>query len=378
MTMESRTYGPPLHDPRVLLGPGPSNVHPRVTQALSSPTLGYLDPDFLSAMDDTQELLRHLFQTENETTFSLPGTGMAGMETTVCNVVEPGDTVIVGIHGVFGQRMAEIVERHGGKAVRLEVEFGEVNDPARFSSALDEHPDAKMVMLVHAETSTGVGQPLREIGRLVRERGKLFAVDTVCSLGGADVPVDDLLIDICYTGGQKCIGGPAGISCITVNERAMDVIRSRSRPVDTWYLDLMLIRRYWTSERVYHHTAPGPLVFALREALCMIREEGLEARFRRHQACGDMLKEALGDLGLEVFGDAAHRLPMLTCVAVPDGIDEASMRGRLLREYGIEIAGGLGPLKGRAWRIGLMGYSARKANIHCLVAALREILGRPS
>jgi len=376
MTIEGRTYGPPLHDPRVLLGPGPSNIHPRVAQALSSPTLGYLDPDFLSAMDDTQELLRHLFQTENETTFSLPGTGMAGMETTVCNVVEPGDTVVVGIHGVFGQRMAEIVERHGGRAIRLEVDFGRMIELDRFAAALDDHPETKMVIAVHAETSTGIGQPLREVGRLVRDRGKLFAVDTVCSLGGANVPVDDLLIDICYSGGQKCIGGPAGISCITLNERAMDVVRARTRPVDTWYLDLMLIRKYWTSERVYHHTAPGPLVFALREALCMIREEGLEARFQRHQECGDLLKRELGELGLELFGEAEHRLSMLTCVIVPEGVEEAAVRARLLREYGIEIVGGLGPLKGKAWRIGLMGYSARKANIYYLIAALRDILER--
>ena len=368
------SFGQLRHEPRTLLGPGPSNVHPRVFQAMISPTLGYLDPDFLVVMDETAALLRHLFQTENETSITLPGTGMAGMEAAVCNVVEPGDEVIVGIHGFFGQRMAEIVERHGGTAVRVEVEFGQVIEPAHIEKALEEHPDAKMVGVVHGETSSGIGQPLAEIGRLVRDADKLFLVDTVCSLGGADIPVDELRIDICYSGGQKCIGGPAGISCITLNERALEVVDRRSRPTDTWYLDLSLIRKYWFGERAYHHTAPGPLVFALREALRLIQEEGLERRFARHRKCGDLLQAGLGELGLELFGDPANRLSMLTCVMIPDGVEDAPVRQRLLRDYGIEIVGGFGPLKGKAWRIGLMGYSAREANVHYLLAALREIL----
>jgi len=339
-----------------------------------SPILGYLDPDFLQAMDDTMARLRYLFQTRNEFTITLPGTGMAAMEAAVCNVVEPGDEIIVGIHGFFGQRMADIVERHGGKAVRVEVEFGEVVREEQIRRALDEHPGAKMVGVVHGETSSGVGQPLEAIGRLVRDRGKLFLVDTVCSLGGAHLPVDRYLIDICYSGGQKCIGGPAGISCITLNDRAEAEIRERSRPVDTWYLDLMLIKKYWFQDRVYHHTAPGPMVFALKEALTLIQEEGLEERIARHQKVGDLLKEGLGDLGLELFGDPANRLPMLTCVMIPPGVDDATVRNRLLREYGIEIVGGFGPLKGKAWRVGLMGYSASERNVHYLLAALREIL----
>jgi len=367
-------FGQLRHEPRVLLGPGPSNLHPRVTQAMTSPVLGYLDPEFLVVMDETMTLLRGLFQTENELAITLPGTGMAAMETAVCNVVEPGDEVVVGIHGFFGQRMAEIVERHGGKAIRVEVPFGEVVRPEQISEALDAHPDAKMVGVVHGETSSGVGQPLAEIGRLVRERDKLFLVDTVCSLGGADIPVDELLVDICYSGGQKCIGGPAGISCITLNDRAMDVIAARRRPPDTWYFDLMLIRKYWTAERVYHHTAPGPMVYAMREALRMIVEEGLPERVARHKRCGDLLKAGLEDLGLELFGDPANRLSMLTCVLIPDGVDDASVRSRLLDGDRIEIVGGFGPLKGKAWRIGLMGYSAREANVHYLLAALKEIL----
>ncbi|HET9948012.1 MAG TPA: alanine--glyoxylate aminotransferase family protein [Longimicrobiales bacterium] len=367
-------FGALRHDPRVLLGPGPSNLHPRVAQAMTSPVLGYLDPEFLVVMDETMELLRGLFQTRNELTLALPGTGMAAMEAAIANVVEPGDEVVVGIHGYFGQRMAEIVERHGGQAVRVEVELGSVIDPDLIRAALDAHPRAKMVGVVHGETSSGIGQPLADIGRLVRERDKLFLVDTVCSLGGADVPVDALHVDICYSAGQKCIGGPAGISCITLSERAWQVVQGRRRPPDTWYLDLALIRKYWTAERVYHHTAPGPMVYALREALRIIHEEGLAARVARHQRCGDLLKRGLADLGLEVFGDPAHRLPMLTCVRIPAGVDDATVRRRLLEDHRIEIAGGFGPLKGKGWRIGLMGWSAREANVHHLLAALREIL----
>jgi alanine-glyoxylate transaminase/serine-glyoxylate transaminase/serine-pyruvate transaminase len=376
MTTTGQTFDQLRHQPRVLLGPGPSNLHPRVVQAMTSPTLGYLDPDFTVVMDETMVLLRQLFQTKNEVAITLPGTGMAGMEAAICNVVEPGDEVIVGIHGFFGQRMAEIVERHGGKAIRVEVEFGQVVEAEQIDSALSAHPNAKMVGVVHGETSSGVGQPLQEIGKLVREQGKLFLVDTVCSLAGADIPVDAYLIDICYSGGQKCIGGPAGISCITLNQRAMQVVESRSRPVDTWYLDLLLICKYWFADRVYHHTAPGPLVFAMREALRLIQEEGLQGRVARHQKCGDLLKAGLTDLGMELFGDPANRLPMLTCVMIPGGAEDAAVRQRLLRDFGIEIVGGFGPLKGKAWRIGLMGYSCSERNVHYLIAALHEILGR--
>jgi alanine-glyoxylate transaminase/serine-glyoxylate transaminase/serine-pyruvate transaminase len=358
----------------VLLGPGPSNVHPRVFQAMISPILGYLDPVFLEAMDETMARLRYLFQTENEFAITLPASGMGAMEAAVCNVVEPGDKVIVGIHGFFGQRMAHIVERHGGTAIRVEVDFGEVVLPGQIEAALEEHPDAKMVGVVHGETSAGIGQPLEEIGKLVREREKLFLVDTVCSMGGADIPVDRLLIDICYTGGQKCVGGPAGISAITVNDRAWKVIEAREKETDTWYLDLSLIRKYWGTERVYHHTAPGPMVFALKEALTLIQEEGLANRVARHQKVGGLLHQGLTELGLELFGSPDHRLPMLTCVLIPDGVEDAPVRARLLNEYGIEIVGGFGPLAGKAWRIGLMGFSASERNVRYLLAALGDIL----
>lgn len=373
-TTNDGSTGELRHDARVLLGPGPSNLHPRVFRAMASPILGYLDPEFLAVMDNTMALLRHLFQTENELSITLPGTGMSAMEAAVCNVVEPGDEVVVGVHGFFGQRLAEIIERHGGTAVRVEVDFGQVIGADQIETALDAHPDAKMVAVVHGETSTGIRQPLKDIGMLVREREKLFLVDTVCSLGGAHIPVDEYLIDICYSGGQKCIGGPAGISCITLNDRAMALIDSRSRPVDTWYLDLTLIRKYWLSDRGYHHTAPGSLIYALHEALRLVQEEGLQERFARHQKCGDLLKTGLTQLGLELFGDPENRLPMLTCVMIPDGVDDAAVRGRLLQDYGIEIVGGLGPLKGKAWRIGLMGYSCSERNVRYLIAALREIL----
>lgn len=362
------------HEPRVLLGPGPSNIHPRVFQAMISPILGYLDPVFLEAMDETMARLRYVFQTENQFTITLPGSGMAAMEAAICNVVEPGDEVIVGIHGFFGQRMAHIVERHGGTAVRVEVDFGQVVTPDQIGEALDAHPNAKMVGVVHGETSAGIGQPLQEIGGLVRGRDKIFLVDTVCSLGGANIPVDDYLVDICYSGGQKCIGGPAGISCITLNDRAWGVIESRKAPPDTWYLDLALIRKYWFSDRVYHHTAPGPMVFALKEALALIQEEGLENRVARHDKVGAILHQGLTDLGLELFGDPVNRLSMLTCVLIPEGAEDASVRGRLLNEYGIEIVGGFGPMKGKAWRIGLMGYSASERNVRYLLSALKEIL----
>ena len=373
-TRDDPSSGELKHDPRVLLGPGPSNLHPRVFRAMASPILGYLDPDFLAIMDHTMSLLRHLFQTENELSITLPGTGMSAMETAVCNVVEPGDEVVVGIHGFFGQRLVEIVERHGGTAVRVEVDFGQVVGTDQIATALDAHPNAKMVALVHGETSAGIGQPLQDIGKLVRERDKIFVVDAVCSLGGTHIPVDECLIDICYSAGQKCIGGPAGISCITLNDRAMGVIESRNRPIDTWYFDLTLIREYWLARRGYHHTAPGPMVYAFHEALRLIQEEGLEERFARHRKCGDLLKAGLTDLGLELFGDPENRLPMLTCVMIPDGVDDATVRGRLLEDYGIEIAGGFGPLKGKGWRIGLMGYSCSERNVHYLIAALREIL----
>ena len=374
MTSNGQQIGQLCHEPRVLLGPGPSNVHPRVFQAMTSPILGYLDPEFLEIMDDSMELLRHLFQTKNEVAITLPGTGMSGMEASICNVVEPGDEVIVGIHGFFGQRMAEIVERHGGTAIRVEVEFGDVIQVSQIEDALDRYPNAKMVGVVHGETSSGIGQPLSELGGLVRSRDKIFLVDTVCSLGGSDIRVDEFNIDICYSGGQKCIGGPAGIACITLNDRAMSLIERRAKPVDTWYLDLALIRKYWFGDRAYHHTAPGPMTYALREALRMIQEEGLKERFARHQRCGDLLKQELVGMGLELFGDPDHRLPMLTCVLIPDGIDDALVRKRLLDDYRIEIVGGFGPLKGKAWRIGLMGYSCQERHVHYLIAALGEIL----
>ena len=373
--MPESQFGQLRHQPRVLLGPGPSNLHPRIFQAMSSPILGYLDPDFLALMDDTMVLLRRVFQTENELSITLPGTGMAAMEAAICNVVEPGDKVIVGIHGFFGQRIADIVERHGATPIKVEVNLGEVIETDQISDALDAYPDAKMVGIVHGETSSGIGQPLEEIGRLVRERDKLFLVDTVCSLGGADIAVDQLLVDICYSGGQKCIGGPAGISCITLNDRARSVIDARSQSPDTWYFDLGLIQEYWLGRGAYHHTAPGPMIYAMREALRMIDEEGLPARVARHQRCGDLLKFGLRDLGLQLFGDPENRLPMLTCVMIPDGVDDVAVRKRLLKEYRIEIVGGFGQLKGKAWRIGLMGYSAQEANVHYLLAALAEILG---
>ena len=363
------------HEPRVLLGPGPSNLHPRVAAAMSCPIMGYLDSEFLELMDDTMVLLRRLFQTHNALTITLPGTGMAAMEAAIANVVEPGDQMIVAIHGFFGQRMADIVERHGGRAIRVEVQFGQTVDPQMVEDQLRRHEHVKAVGLIHGETSTGLGQPLEAIGQLCRQFETLFIVDTVCSLGGADIPVDRLQIDICYSGGQKCIGGPAGIAPITLSDRAVKLIESRSKPVDTWYLDLMLIRKYWDpAQRIYHHTAPGSLLYALREALRLIDEETLAARVRRHEACSHLLKAGLEALGMELFGEAEHRLAMLTCVLFGQGLDDGAVRKRLMDEYRIEIAGGFGPLAGKAWRIGLMGHSCSRRNVHYLLAALGQIL----
>lgn len=359
---------------RLLLGPGPSIVHPRVLQALATPLVGHLDPTFLRVMTDIQVLLRRVFSTTNHFTIAVSGTGSAGMEAAVINVVEPGDAVIVGINGVFGTRLATVVERCGGKAIRLEVPWGQVIEPDTITAALQRFSPVKAVVLVHAETSTGAWQPLEPISALCRAYNALLIVDAVTSLGGIPVEVDRWGIDVCYSATQKCLSCPPGLAPLTLNERALSAVKNRRSPCQSWYLDLSLIADYWTEHnRAYHHTAPISMNYALREALRLIEEEGLPARFARHQLNSRALLAGLMALGLDPLPPPDRRLPTLLCVTIPTHIDEAAVRSQLLERFGIEIGGGLGTLKGKVWRIGLMGESSTEANVLTLLNAMEEI-----
>ncbi|NLF15544.1 MAG: alanine--glyoxylate aminotransferase family protein [Anaerolineaceae bacterium] len=358
---------------RILLGPGPSMVHPRVLRAMAHPLLGHLDPQFIALMNEVQELLRYVFQTENDMTLPVSGTGSASMESTVANLLEPGDSIIIGVNGYFGERLCDMAGRYGAEVRRLERPWGEVFDPAEIEAALRQKP-AKVVALVHAETSTGALQPLADVGEIVHRHGGLFLVDCVTSLGGVPVEIDGWGVDMAYSGTQKCLSCPPGLGPLTVGPRAREAIRRRKTPVANWYLDLAQLESYWGAERTYHHTAPITMNFAIREALRLVQEEGLEARFERHRANSALLWEGLAELGLALVVPAGHRLPTLTTVAVPEGVDEAAIRRQLLDEYNIEIAGGLGAFKGKAWRIGLMGYSSRPENVLLLLSALAHLL----
>jgi len=362
---------------RILLGPGPSLVHPRVLRALSMPLLGHLDPAFLSVMNDIQALLRLVFQTEHRFTIALSGTGSAGMEASIVNLVEPGDAVVVGINGVFGTRLASVVERCGGKVIRVEAPWGTCIEPDAVEQALVRSGPVKAVAIVHAETSTGAWQPLEDIATLCRQQQALFVVDAVTSLGGVPVDVDRLGIDVCYSGTQKCLSCPPGLSPFTMSERALAVVKQRRTPCQSWYLDMGLIAGYWAEgTRAYHHTAPISMLYALREALRLVEEEGLPARFKRHQVNSEALLAGLGALGLNPLSPAGRRLPMLNCVTVPAHIPEANIRAQLLTHYGIEIGGGLGPLLGKVWRIGLMGESSTEAHVLTLLNALEALFMR--
>jgi len=362
---------------RLLLGPGPSMVHPRVLRALSTPLLGHLDPAFLAIMDDVQTLLRLVFQTKNRFTIAVSGTGSAGMEASIVNIVEPGDSVIVGVNGVFGTRWATIVERCGGKAIQVEAPWGQVIEPETVEQALRRSGPVKAVAIVHAETSTGAWQPLEAIAHLCRDHDTLFLVDAVTSLGGAPVEIDRWGIDVCYSATQKCLSCPPGLSPFTLSDRALAAVKARRTPCQSWYLDMALIADYWAEgTRAYHHTAPISMLYALREALRLIEEEGLPARFIRHQLNSEALIAGLAELGLLPLSPTGQRLPMLTCVTVPSPIPEAEIRTNLLSTYGIEIGGGLGPLKGKVWRIGLMGQSSTEAHVLTLLNALEELFIR--
>jgi alanine-glyoxylate transaminase/serine-glyoxylate transaminase/serine-pyruvate transaminase len=375
MTLEP--IGEFVPPPRLLLGPGPSMVHPRVLRAMSAPLLGHLDPAFLTLMNEIQRLLRYVFRTANPFTIAVSGTGSAGMEAALVNLVEPGDTVVVGVNGVFGARMATMVERCGGKAIRIETPWGRIIEPEDVRAALARSRPVKAVALVHAETSTGVWQPLEEIGRLCREHEALFVVDAVTSLGGVPLEVDAWNIDVCYSGTQKCLSCPPGLAPLTLSERAQAAIRRRRTPCQSWYLDLALVAEYWAeSTRAYHHTAPISMLYALREALRLIQEEGLAARFERHQVNSAALLAGLAELSLTPLAAEGRRLPTLNCVTLPPHLDDAAVRAALLREYGIEIGGGLGLLKGTVWRVGLMGESSTRSHVETLLGALEEIVAR--
>ncbi len=358
---------------RVLMGPGPSDVPARVLQAMSAPCVGHLDPYFLSIMNETQQLLKYLFQTENALTIPISGTGSAGMETCFVNLVEPGDEAVVCVNGVFGTRMCDVVERLGGTVVRVDQEWGKAVDPQAVREAVSGR-SPKIVAVVHAETSTGVCTPLSDIAEIAHGAGALLLVDTVTSLAGMEVSVDATGIDAVYSGTQKCLSCPPGLSPISMSDAAMNALDSRTTKVPNWYLDMSMVKNYWGSDRKYHHTAPINMIYGLREALRIIAEEGLEERFARHQLNHRALVAGIEAMGLSMLVAENERLPMLNAVCIPDGVDDKRVRGALFTEYGIEIGGGLGDLAGKVWRVGLMGHASRRRNVTLFLSALGTIL----
>ena len=358
---------------RILLGPGPSMVPPRVLRAMSHPLVGHMDPKFIELMKGVQELLRYVFQTENQITLPISGTGSAGMEATIANMLEPNDTILIAVNGYFGERLCDMAERYGATVNRLDKPWGESFTPEEIDVALKKQP-AKVVALVHAETSTGALTPLEGMAEVVHRHGALLLIDCVTSLGGLPLKIDDWGIDIAYSGTQKCLSCPPGLAPVTVGPRAREALHQRKTKVANWYLDLSMIEHYWGDERTYHHTAPISMNYAIYEALRLVQEEGLESRYQRHRENSQMLWEGLENLGLKLIVPVEYRLPSLTTVAIPEGVNDAEIRKQLLERYNIEIAGGLGIFKGKAWRIGLMGYSSRKENVLLLLSALERLL----
>jgi alanine-glyoxylate transaminase/serine-glyoxylate transaminase/serine-pyruvate transaminase len=344
---------------------------------MSTPLLGHLDPKFLEIMNEVQTMLRAVYRTQNPFTIAVSGTGSAGMEAALVNLLEPGDTAVVVVAGVFGTRMADIVGRTGAKLVKLEVPWGQVIDHARIEDALEKEGKVKVVSLVHAETSTGAWQPIDGLGKLCHARGALLVVDTVTSLGGVPVEVDAWEADAVYSGTQKCLSCPPGLAPLTLSPRALDVVKARKSKVQSWYLDAGMVADYWAEgKRVYHHTAPISMVYALRESLRIVLEEGLEARFARHRRNSAALMAGAAALGCTPQAQEGHRLPSLNCITVPAGVDEGAVRKALLNEHDIEIGGGLGPLAGKVWRIGLMGEGSRQENVLAVLAALEQALAK--
>lgn len=368
------TTPPPLNPPtRILLGPGPSDVHPRVLAALAAPTVGHLDPYYLELMNGMQQMLRGVLATQNEMTLAVSGTGSAGMEAAVVNLIEPGDSMLVCVSGVFGGRMADVAGRAGAKVARIDRPWGEVFSADELRRAVEQHRP-QIVGIVMAETSTGASQPIEEISRVVHQSGALLLVDAVTALGGMPVETDAWQVDAIYSGTQKCLSCPPGLAPLSFSSRAMEKIRRRKTKVQSWYLDVTLLAQYWGQERVYHHTAPINMTYGLYEALRIVHEEGLPAAFRRHAQNHAALKAGLAAIGIRFTAQEGHQLPMLNTVRIPDGIDDATVRRGLLERFGIEIGAGLGEFKGRVWRIGLMGHGSRKQNVLILLAALEELL----
>ncbi len=361
--------------PRLLLGPGPSMVHPRVLRSMSTPVVGHLDPDFLAILSDVKALLCFIFQTDNELTLAVPGTGTSGMDAALSNIIEPGDPMLACVSGYFGERLAEMGRRYGAQVDVTECPWGEIFDPDDIATALQK-ASYKAVTLVHAETSTGALQSdIAAIAKACHQNGALLILDCVTSLGGLPVEIDAWGVDVAYSAAQKALSAPPGLAPITVSAHAEEVIAARRTPPPVFYLDLQLLKRYWSATPSYHHTTPINMIYALREALRLAYEEGLEALFERHRVNAEIFWEGLEGLDLTLFVPPAIRLTTLTTPQIPDGIDGAQIKRQLLEEYNIEIAGGFGPLAGKIWRIGLMGHSSRRENVRLLLAALEDLLG---
>ena len=364
-------FSPPQ---RILLGPGPSSVHPRVLQAMTLPLLGHLDPQFFRVMDDVCEMLRQVYRTENFMTVPLSSTGTGAMEAACVNLLEPGDAIIICRNGFFGDRLADIAQRCGAQTIILDFEWGQPVALPALADALERHANVKAVGVVHGETSTGILTPLPEIVNLAHRHNALIVVDAVTSLGGHDLRMDEWDLDVCYSGTQKCLGAPPGLAPISFGPRAMQVINRRATPVQSFYFNLKDLESYWNQTRAYHHTTPISMTYALRESLRMLLEEGIENRIRRHARVAAALRAGLEAMGIGLLAAAGYRLNPLTTALIPEGIEDATVRQRLLADYNIEIGGGLGQVRGRAWRIGLMGESAKETNVFALLSALEQIL----
>lgn len=368
-----KSFTPPS---RTLMGPGPSDVHPRILEALGRSTIGHLDPEFIRLMDELKQLLQYAFQTKNELTFPVSAPGSAGMETCFVNLLEPGDKAIVCVNGVFGLRMIENVERCGATAIRVDDVWGEPVDPHKVDQALSSHPDAKLLAFVHAETSTGVCSDVERICSLAADYGTLTLVDCVTSLGGIPLEVDAWGVDAAYSGSQKCLSCTPGISPVTFSQRAVEVVQNRKTKVQSWFLDLNLIMGYWGegTQRAYHHTAPINALYGFHEALVMLREEGLEASFKRHRSMHENLRDGLEELGIRFVVEEPFRLPQLNAIWIPEAIDDGEARAKLLNEQSLEVGAGLGDFAGKVWRVGLMGYSARQENVDLAIRAIKSVL----
>ncbi len=361
--------------PRLLLGPGPSNAHPRVLQALGMRQVGHLDPQFIELMNEIQSLLKYAWQTDNSLTIPISATGSAAMEGTLANTLEAGDVILIGINGYFGHRLVDMAGRYGADVRTINKPWGEVFSLDELRAGLEEHRPA-VLALVHAETSTGACQPLEEVGELCRDYNCLLLADTVTSLGGVPLLLDEWGVDMAYSGSQKCLSCPPGIAPFTLGPRAVEKLAARKTQVPNWYLDMSLVAQYWGKERTYHHTAPINMNYALRESLRLVAEEGLEARWDRHRNTAELFWEGLAQLGLKCQVEAQYRLPSLTTVCIPEGVDGKAVTRHLLADYNIEIGNGLGELAGKAWRVGLMGFNSRPENVTLLLTALKESLAK--